>query len=77
LFDGRAVKKRQGVLFGTDRIEWVGAHARAPKSAGSARDVHGIEAGARADLLLVDGDPTEDPRSLLGRRVVWQAGRPV
>jgi hypothetical protein len=28
LFDGHAVKKRQGVLFGKEGIEWVGrAHA--------------------------------------------------
>ena len=33
-----------------------------------------IEAGKRADLLLVDGDPVEDPPTLLGRRSVWQAG---
>jgi imidazolonepropionase-like amidohydrolase len=41
VFDGRDVRKRQGVLFGADGIEWVGAHARAPKSAGAARDVDG------------------------------------
>jgi imidazolonepropionase-like amidohydrolase len=33
-----------------------------------------IETGKRADLLLVDGDPVEDPPTLLGRRMVWQAG---
>ena len=37
-------------------------------------DVGTIEAGKRADLLLVDGDPVEDPRALFGRRSVWQAG---
>ena len=41
VFDGRAVRKRQGVLFGTDGIEWVGAHARAPKSSRAAREVDG------------------------------------
>ena len=41
------------------------------------RDVGTIEVGKRADLLLVDGDPVEDPRALLGRRRVWQAGRLV
>jgi imidazolonepropionase-like amidohydrolase len=40
-------------------------------------DVGTIEAGKRADLLLVDGDPVEDPPTLLGRRSVWQAGAPV
>jgi imidazolonepropionase-like amidohydrolase len=33
-----------------------------------------VEPGSRADLLLVDGDPIEDPRSLLGRRQVWHDG---
>ena len=41
VFDGRTVKKRQGVLFGTDGIEWVGSHARAPKGASAAREVDG------------------------------------
>jgi imidazolonepropionase-like amidohydrolase len=41
LFDGRSVRKRQGVLFGTDGIEWIGAHARAPKGALAARQVDG------------------------------------
>jgi imidazolonepropionase-like amidohydrolase len=40
-------------------------------------DVGTIEIGKRSDLLLLDGDPAEDPRTLLGRRHVWQAGRPV
>jgi imidazolonepropionase-like amidohydrolase len=40
-------------------------------------DVGTIEAGKRADLLLVDGDPVEDPPTLLGRTRVWQAGLPV
>jgi imidazolonepropionase-like amidohydrolase len=41
LFDGRSVKRRQGVLFGTEGIEWGGAHARAPKSFAAAREVDG------------------------------------
>ena len=40
-------------------------------------DVGTIEAGKRADLLLIDGDPVEDPPALLGRRRVWRAGQPV
>ena len=40
-------------------------------------EVGTIEAGKRADLLLVDGDPVEDPSTLLGRRSVWQTGLPV
>jgi len=41
LFDGKSIRKGQGVLFGTDGIEWVGAHARAPKGATAAREVDG------------------------------------
>jgi imidazolonepropionase-like amidohydrolase len=33
LFDGRAVKKRAGVLVGDGVIKWVGSHARAPRDA--------------------------------------------
>jgi imidazolonepropionase-like amidohydrolase len=40
-------------------------------------DVGTIEVGKRADLLLVDGDPVEDPPTLLGRKRVWRAGVPV
>jgi imidazolonepropionase-like amidohydrolase len=40
-------------------------------------DVGTIEAGKRADLLLVEGDPADDPAVLLGSKRVWAAGRPV
>jgi imidazolonepropionase-like amidohydrolase len=40
-------------------------------------DVGTIEEGKRADLLLVEGDPVEDPGVLLGTRRVWTAGRAV
>jgi imidazolonepropionase-like amidohydrolase len=40
-------------------------------------DVGTIEVGKRADLLLVEGDPIDDPTVLMGRRRVWSAGRPV
>jgi imidazolonepropionase-like amidohydrolase len=40
-------------------------------------DVGTIEVGKRADLVLVDGDPVEDPRALLGRKRVWRNGEPV
>jgi imidazolonepropionase-like amidohydrolase len=40
-------------------------------------DVGTIEVGKRADLVLVEGDPVEDPRALLGRKRVWRAGDPV
>jgi hypothetical protein len=39
VFDGRTVKKRQGVLFGTDGIEWVGPQARVRQGASAAREV--------------------------------------
>jgi imidazolonepropionase-like amidohydrolase len=40
-------------------------------------DVGTIEEGKRADLLLVDGDPVDDPAVLLGSKRVWSTGRPV
>ena len=40
-------------------------------------DVGTIEEGKRADLVLVEGDPVEDPRALLGRKRVWRNGEPV
>jgi imidazolonepropionase-like amidohydrolase len=42
VFDGHTLKKRQGVLFGTDGIGWVGAHTQAPKAASTAREVDGV-----------------------------------
>jgi imidazolonepropionase-like amidohydrolase len=41
LFDGRTVRRRAGVLVADGRIEWVGAHPRAPKAARSAVPVEG------------------------------------
>ncbi|MBA3727783.1 MAG: amidohydrolase family protein, partial [Actinobacteria bacterium] len=41
LFDGRTLKRRAGVLIANGRIRWVGAHARAPREARSAREVRG------------------------------------
>jgi imidazolonepropionase-like amidohydrolase len=40
-------------------------------------DVGTVEPGKRSDLLLVEGDPAQDPRTLLGRKQVWRGGRPV
>jgi imidazolonepropionase-like amidohydrolase len=37
VFDGRRVRKRQGVLIEGERIAWVGPHARAPRGAAAAR----------------------------------------
>ncbi|HEY6566204.1 MAG TPA: amidohydrolase family protein [Actinomycetota bacterium] len=41
VFDGTRVRTRQGVMVNAGRIEWVGAHARAPRDARSARAVDG------------------------------------
>jgi len=38
VFDGNRVRARQGVLIDGDGIAWVGAHARAPRSASTADD---------------------------------------
>ena len=42
LFDGRRLRRRQGVLVDGARIAWVGPHARAPREARSARAVDGV-----------------------------------
>src|ERR671910_1021244 len=41
VFDGNRVRKRQGVLFGTEGIHWVGAHSRPPRDARGAREIDG------------------------------------
>lgn len=41
VFDGRAVKKAQGILISAGRIEWVGPHARAPRDTRAATPVEG------------------------------------
>jgi imidazolonepropionase-like amidohydrolase len=41
LFDGRTVKRRAGVLVADGRVEWVGAHARATRSARAADQIDG------------------------------------
>jgi imidazolonepropionase-like amidohydrolase len=43
VFDGNRVRKRQGVLFGTDGIEWIGPHSKSPRAARGAREVDGAE----------------------------------
>ena len=45
VFDGNKVRKRQGVLFGTEGIEWIGAHPRRPKAAREAR-AYPLEGGS-------------------------------
>jgi imidazolonepropionase-like amidohydrolase len=41
LFDGRRVGRARGVLIDGERIAWVGAHARAPREARTARAIDG------------------------------------
>ena len=41
LFDGRTLKQRAGVLVDEGRVAWVGAHARAPRSAREADEIDG------------------------------------
>jgi len=41
LFDGRTVRSQAGVLVARGRIEWVGPHRRAPRSALAAHEVEG------------------------------------
>lgn len=52
VFDGRTVKRSQGVLVSEGRIEWVGSHARAPRQAKAATPVEG--AGRTLTPGLID-----------------------
>ncbi|MEP6476688.1 MAG: amidohydrolase family protein [Actinomycetota bacterium] len=52
VFDGRALKTKQGVLVNAGVIEWVGAHARAPRAARAAREEPG--AGRTLTPGLID-----------------------
>jgi enamidase len=42
---------------------------------GRDKDVGSVEAGKRADLVLIDGDPTADPRAFDNIETVFKAGR--
>jgi imidazolonepropionase-like amidohydrolase len=52
LFDGRSLKTKQGVLVSGGEIEWVGAHARAPRAARAAVEEPG--AGRTLSPGLID-----------------------
>lgn len=52
VFDGRTLKTRQGVHVAGGTIEWVGAHARAPRVARAAAEVEG--AGRTLTPGLID-----------------------
>jgi CRISPR-associated Cas5-like protein len=74
LFDGRTVRSRAGVLVAGGRIEWVGPHRRAPRSARAAHEVEG--AGRTLTPGLIDchvhlgfdgrSDFQEEGRQLVG-----------
>src|SRR3989442_10330089 len=51
-FDGRKVREKVGVLVSGGTIQWVGAHARAPRDARSAEEVEG--AGRTLTPGLID-----------------------
>lgn len=51
LFDGRSVRAKQGVLVDGASIAWVGAHARAPRAARSARALDGTDATLTPGLI--------------------------
>jgi imidazolonepropionase-like amidohydrolase len=54
LFDGKTVRAKHGVLVGDDgRIEWVGAHVRAPRRAGAAQAAD--SSGMTLTPGLIDG----------------------
>ncbi len=63
LFDGRTVRTRQGVLVSGGSIEWVGAHARAPRPARAAHEESGAGRTLAPGLIDVhvhlqfDGEP--------------------
>ena len=52
VFDGRTVKTKQGVHVAGGTIEWIGPHARAPRTARTAFEVDG--AGATLTPGLID-----------------------
>ena len=52
LFDGTRVRRHAGVLVAEGRIAWVGAHARAPREASTARAIDG--AGKTLTPGLID-----------------------
>ena len=52
VFDGRNLRTKSGVLVANGRVEWVGAHARAPKAARAATEIDG--AGGTVTPGLID-----------------------
>jgi imidazolonepropionase-like amidohydrolase len=72
------VRMRNAGLSAMEAIQ--AATAVAADACGLGAEIGSIESGKLADLIVVDGDPLEDPRLLLDRENIWlvvQAGRSV
>ena len=72
------VRMRDAGLSAMEAIQ--AATAVAADACGLGAEIGSIGSGKLADLIVVDGDPLEDPRLLLDRENIWlvvQAGRPV
>lgn len=63
------------VAAGLTPEEALAAATAAPAETFGLEDRGRVEQGARADLLLVEGDPTEDVTDTRGIVAVWKAGR--
>jgi len=59
---------------GLTPVEALRAATSVPAATFGLSDRGRIAVGARADLLLVDGDPTEEVSDTLSTRMVWRAG---
>jgi imidazolonepropionase-like amidohydrolase len=65
------------VEAGLTPLEALAAATSAPATAFDLSDRGRIEVGRRADLLLVEGDPTSDIRSTMQIRGVWKLGQRI
>lgn len=65
------------VRAGLFPLEALRAATSAPADAFGLHDRGRIAAGLRADLVLVDGDPTRDILATRAIRTVWKLGQPV
>jgi imidazolonepropionase-like amidohydrolase len=65
------------VETGISPIETLRAATSVPARRFELRDRGRIAPGLRADLLLVDGDPTQDISSTLSIKKVWKRGAEI
>jgi imidazolonepropionase-like amidohydrolase len=83
LFDGRKVRTRAGILTSDGAVEWVGAHARAPRAARAALEVDGTGKTLTPGLidchvhLCWDGSPdfAAESREMTEARAALKAAR--